>query len=751
MTVDTFPLVEELAIARFVGPLNLSRGRSVERAGAVAELEWDTVTFRLSAAVQGTAARPYRSTVSLDLGIPDRTTILAGICTCPVGRNCKHLAAVLLAAAERHRHERAEAAEARASGHGDAPAVAGWRAEIAALAGGGSGDEWDAASPRLPLALQFELRERIARRAGRRQGARDETASSAASVDRLAVRPVTRGARGGWIKGTLTWQNVGFQGRAGGFDPAQARWFGEFSLLKGSRHAAFAEFGSAWISLDEYESRTLWSLLASASALGIQLVGTTSTTAVTVGAAAEIRLDARLGDGPTGGDLLLAPSVSIDGEPHATDHVRLIGDHGVYAYDFARGTITLAPLAGALTAAGRAAVRRESPVVVPADEVAEFVAQQYPTLARSLRVLSADESFALPRAPAGDARRHHPPRAEPRPAARVGLGGRRRTAVPARRARQRVPRADRRTSRRHRRGGTARRRSGGRAGPPRRRHAAAPTERGDARPRGRRVRGTRAAAAAGDRAAEGRRGGHDARLPRTRRDAEAQRDDRRERPHRLVRPRRDRHGRGHAGAVRAALLGARAGAVEAPARRRQLPLAEATGLRTAARAHRRGGLPSTSGKPGSASAGTRRASGRSSRTSPTRPNRRAPGGRPSPDFATRAASNRCLPPTASPSSCGRTSSTGSAGSRSSTSTGSAASSPTTWGSARRRRRSRSSRRRSSDRMPRSIRSSSSLRPRSSRTGWPRPRDSCPASGSRPSRRRGPRAGDGSRMPRRAPT
>ncbi len=399
MTVDTFPLVEELAIARFVGPLNLSRGRTVERAGAVAELEWDTVTFRLSAAVQGTAARPYRSTVSLDLGIPDRTTILAGICTCPVGRNCKHLAAVLLAAAERHRHERAEAAEARASGHGDAPAVAGWRAEIAALAGGGSGDEWDAASPRLPLALQFELRERIARRAGRRQGARDETASSAASVDRLAVRPVTRGARGGWIKGTLTWQNVGFQGRAGGFDPAQARWFGEFSLLKGSRHAAFAEFGSAWISLDEYESRTLWSLLASAPALGIQLVGTTSTTAVTVGAGAEIRLEARLGDGPAGGDLLLAPSVSIDGEPHATDHVRLIGDHGVYAYDFARGTITLAPLAGALTAAGRAAVRRESPVVVPADEVAEFVTQQYPTLARSLRVLSSDESFALPALP----------------------------------------------------------------------------------------------------------------------------------------------------------------------------------------------------------------------------------------------------------------------------------------------------------------------------------------------------------------
>ena len=92
MTVDTFPLVEELAIARFVGPLNLSRGRTVERAGAVDALAWDAARFRLSARVRGTAVDPYRAHVSLDLGIPGRVTILAGTCTCPVGRNCKHLA-----------------------------------------------------------------------------------------------------------------------------------------------------------------------------------------------------------------------------------------------------------------------------------------------------------------------------------------------------------------------------------------------------------------------------------------------------------------------------------------------------------------------------------------------------------------------------------------------------------------------------------------------------------------------------------
>jgi hypothetical protein len=400
MTVDTFPLVEELAIARFVGPLNLSRGRTVERAGAVDALAWDAARFRLSARVRGTAVDPYRAHVSLDLGIPGRVTILAGTCSCPVGRNCKHLAAILLAAAELHRREQREAAAPEHAGNGGTATVDGWRAEVAVLGGGASAASVEADSSRAqPLALQFELRERVSRRTDRRQASRDEPASSAASVDRLAVRPVTRGARGGWIKGTLTWQNVGFQGRAGGFEPAQARWFAELSLLKGSRHSAFAEFGSAWISLDEYESRTLWALLEAAPGLGIQLVGTTSTMTIGVAGRAEIGLDARLSDEQPGGDLLLVPSVTVDGTAHATDHVRLIGDHGIYAYDFARGTITLAPLAGALTAAGRAAVRRDSPIVVPAREVDAFIAEQYPALARSLRISNHDESFALPALP----------------------------------------------------------------------------------------------------------------------------------------------------------------------------------------------------------------------------------------------------------------------------------------------------------------------------------------------------------------
>ncbi|MFF2494595.1 SNF2-related protein [Agromyces sp. NPDC058064] len=413
MPSDSFPPVEELAIARLVGPLSLSRGRTVERSGAVEELVWEPAGFRLGAVVRGSSAESYRVNVRLDLGIPGRTTILSGTCSCPVGRNCKHVAAVLLASAERHRQQAAAPADEIEDAAGR-----GWRAELEALTGTIGRDGGDTA-PRQPLALQFELRERIARRGGGpRQTARDEPAMTEASVDRLAVRPVTRGARGGWIKANLTWQNVGFQGGAGGFDPRQARWFGEFSMLKGARHSAFAEYGSAWISLDEYESATLWALLEQAPALGIALVGSTAQTEIVIGDAAEISLEARASEvdadaqpdaqpvadpetasPPAPAGLELVPTVAIDEERHPSARARLIGDHGVYAFDFAAGRIGLAPLAAPLTPAARAVVRRTEPIVVPAAEIGDFAREEYPRLARAVRITNDDPAVELPALP----------------------------------------------------------------------------------------------------------------------------------------------------------------------------------------------------------------------------------------------------------------------------------------------------------------------------------------------------------------
>ena len=75
------------------------------------------------------------------------------------------------------------------------------------------------AAPRRPLALQFELRRRVPRRPGEWQGPRDEPARRATSVDRLAVRPVTRGARGGVDQGGAHLAEHGLPGHGGRLRP----------------------------------------------------------------------------------------------------------------------------------------------------------------------------------------------------------------------------------------------------------------------------------------------------------------------------------------------------------------------------------------------------------------------------------------------------------------------------------------------------------------------------------------------------
>ncbi|GAA4381241.1 DEAD/DEAH box helicase [Agromyces bauzanensis] len=278
-----------------------------------------------------------------------------------------------------------------------------WRSALAGLAHVRA----DAAAPgsggsTRPLGLQFELRRRVERRNGEWRGARDETARRAASVDRLAVRPVAQGARGTWVKDGLTWQNIAYQASAAGVDPSQSRWFAQFAMLKGTTPAVY-QYGSEWITLDEFESPLLWGLLAEAGRLGIALVGSDVTPDVVLRGSATVGLDASLaGRSPlVPGGLTLEPTVTIDDEEHPVEHVRPIAWHGVYRSDFDAGVIELAPVAnGELTPAQRALITAPpEPIHVPAAEVSTFLRGHFHTLARSLPVVSLDGSFEAPDVP----------------------------------------------------------------------------------------------------------------------------------------------------------------------------------------------------------------------------------------------------------------------------------------------------------------------------------------------------------------
>ncbi|MFL9935001.1 DEAD/DEAH box helicase [Paraburkholderia sp. RL18-103-BIB-C] len=82
-------------IAEWLGDHTVAKARSV---GAITHVEWHGTT--LSGDVQGTQALPYRTRVRFrtDGGSPWAQSD----CTCPVGRNCKHVAALLLAELDYH-------------------------------------------------------------------------------------------------------------------------------------------------------------------------------------------------------------------------------------------------------------------------------------------------------------------------------------------------------------------------------------------------------------------------------------------------------------------------------------------------------------------------------------------------------------------------------------------------------------------------------------------------------------------------
>jgi superfamily II DNA or RNA helicase len=77
----------------------LARGVNYARGGRVADVRTEALSamaVRVAANVQGTEPEPYEVAVTLQRG--SREFVIDGRCTCPIGYNCKHAAAALIAA-----------------------------------------------------------------------------------------------------------------------------------------------------------------------------------------------------------------------------------------------------------------------------------------------------------------------------------------------------------------------------------------------------------------------------------------------------------------------------------------------------------------------------------------------------------------------------------------------------------------------------------------------------------------------------
>ena len=82
-------------IDRILGKVYADRGRNYARQGRVAEVSGAEARRLLFSLVRGSSRSSYSQTISLSWSIDGRLIGIEGDCTCPVGYNCKHVAAVL--------------------------------------------------------------------------------------------------------------------------------------------------------------------------------------------------------------------------------------------------------------------------------------------------------------------------------------------------------------------------------------------------------------------------------------------------------------------------------------------------------------------------------------------------------------------------------------------------------------------------------------------------------------------------------
>jgi len=385
-------MIDAVDIVRFVGPRPFGRAKLSLGADSVSDLAWDPDRQVATAAVQGSVPVPYRVHVDMVPGREDFSRPSRSSCTCPLGGDCKHVAAVLLQLAARAVQERARAA---ASAPAEPEPGDDWKRTVARL----SGADAPTVEHMTPLALQFELRDLVSGRLAARAGAPSAASDAGTRRVRLGVRPVTRSGAGNWVRGSLTWGSLPYSANRLRLDQAQHDWFGQFAALHRSVRGLYTPGEADWLFLDDFASPLLWPLLRQADRLGITLV-TAAHKRAADGSDVALAHEARLVIDATRAEdaaLRLTAGVVVDGRPIPAGSAGTIGTHGVYAFRQSPAlAVTLAPTPSPIGEDQRRMLVRREAIIVPSGEVEEFVRDFSPRLRGSVDVVSSDGTIQLP-------------------------------------------------------------------------------------------------------------------------------------------------------------------------------------------------------------------------------------------------------------------------------------------------------------------------------------------------------------------
>jgi superfamily II DNA or RNA helicase len=372
------PMLTDPVIRRAVGDEAFRRGAVYAGQGRVSDISYSRRDAQLAATVRGGGARPYTVVAEYD----DGAAAWWGECSCPVGLDCKHIAAVLITTRQ--------ALDESPSSPGPTKATEpGWERALADLVGSG-GSPGDRKGT--PLGLQFEIE---AGAAGR----------SVAPQRSVRLRPVVPGAKGRWIRTGVSWRKLEYDYRYWGHDPAQSAALhalyrayqaaddgpANYGYGSGDRPVRLEEFGPAlWPALQQVVDEGV--TLVTAAGAPVRLAGEPAALAV------ELRRD---GDA----DLQVEPMVDVGDIAVPAEAVRLLGSppHGAVLLPGVPGLrVGLVPDGGLLLTAVQRVGRRAQRLLtagalrVPAADRDRFLADFYPALRRALPVRSSDGSVELP-------------------------------------------------------------------------------------------------------------------------------------------------------------------------------------------------------------------------------------------------------------------------------------------------------------------------------------------------------------------
>jgi superfamily II DNA or RNA helicase len=377
--------VDLVTVERAVGARSAERGRAYARRGRVLGTEWNADTATLTGSVAGQGG--LYETAAFFVGEGGGLALEDGECTCPVGYNCKHVAALVIAAAGEIARRSAPVRRPLRLVPPEPPEPASWEAPLRVLIGTPA-----ARATGSPLAIELALH---------------PTGLSGGGTLRLMARLMRPGARGGWVNGSLAWNRLeSWELRGGDYRQDHLALACELAALQRARtgRASYSYGYGADKTLDLSNcGAQLWSLLDEAARLGLPLIHAGKRIGeLAPSLRGEVVLDVTRA---TGGKRLVSARLEVEGDPGGgLRPVLFLGAEGHGALcsgvdggaDMSRWRLQLVRLARSAPAQLQRMVLDGERLTIPEHDVDRFAAEICPSLRGVARVVSSDHSFSPP-------------------------------------------------------------------------------------------------------------------------------------------------------------------------------------------------------------------------------------------------------------------------------------------------------------------------------------------------------------------